>query len=375
MTFDDILGHQHLKKYLKESIQNKRIAHTQLFVGSEGSGALAMAIAYATEIICSSGNENSLQKCLKLAHPDMHFAFPVAVTDKVKKDPVSSLFMEEWRKFVFEKPYGDLFDWYQYLGIEKKQGVINVNQAREISADLALKSFEGGYKIMIIWMPELMNTECGNRLLKILEEPPAQTVFLLVCQDENQILNTIRSRCQITHIHKFGDETIIQELTRQGVAPETATQIAIRSQGNLKKALDFLQTNTQETLFEQWFVQWVRTAFRAKGNKASIIPLLRWSKEIAKEGRETQKKFLEYCIEVFRQAMLLNYNAPELIYIRFSTTDFKLENFAPFVHHNNIEDIYQELEKAIFHVERNGNINTILTDMSIKLTRLLHTKR
>ena len=374
MKFEEILGHQSIKKYLQASTTNRRIAHAQLFIGEEGIGVLPMAIAYATQIICLEGDENTLRKCENLSHPDLHFAFPTATNSKVKKDPTSSLFMEDWRGFVAENPYGTIFDWYQHIGIENKQGNMGVAEAKEITDKLSLKSFEGGYKVMVIWMAELMNTECANKLLKLLEEPPAKTIFILIAQNEHQILTTILSRCQITRFSKLSDTTIKEGLMLKGVSVEQATSIALRSQGNYKRALNLLENQSDETLFEEWFIRWVRTAFRAKGNKSSILGLLQWSEEISAKGREVQKQFLDYCLEIFRQALMFNYGAIELIYSQFQDTSFQLEKFAPFVHHNNIEAIQNEIETAIYHIERNGNGKVILTDLSIKLTRLLHTK-
>lgn len=374
MNFDNIIGHTHTKKYLLEGISNGRVAHTQLFVGSDGIGTLPMAIAYATEIICANGNEKARIKCNNLSHPDLHFAFPVATTKQVDKNPISSLFMKEWRSFVQEQPYGNLFDWYKFIGVDNKQGQIGVKEAEEITRKLTLKSFEGGYKVMIIWMAELMNNDCSNKLLKLLEEPPAQTIFLLVAENQNQILPTILSRCQITQLYQLGETAIIEGLMNEGIEEIQAKKIALRSQGNYKKALEYA-SQTEDDSFEQWFVKLVRTAYSAKGNKASILELIRWGDELTSKGREVQKQFLEYCLEVFRQAMLLNYQAEELVYMQFPSTNFKLKNFAPYVHNNNIEMIQKEIETAIFHIERNGMGKAVFTDLSIKLIRLIHTKQ
>lgn len=375
MTFQDVLGYEHIKKYLQKTIHEKRIAHTQLFVGEQGTGVLQMAIAYATEIISSSGNPSSKNKCKTFTHPDMHFVFPTATTSKVKKDPVSSLFMQEWRDFITEQPYGTLFDWYQFIGVENKQGIIGVNESKEIYQKLILQSFEGGYKVMIIWGVDCMNTECANKLLKLLEEPPADTIFILVAQNDLDILPTILSRCQITRFPKLGEKIIKEQLIKEGLSESEATSVAFRSQGIYKKALDFVKDISAEKQFEQWFIHWVRTAYSARGNKASVLGLIKWSEEIASQGRETQKQFLNYCLEIFRQAILWNYGAEELVYSRFETPSFKMEKFAPFVHHANICEIQSELEKAIFHIDRNANAKVTLTDLSIKLTRLLHTSK
>ena len=371
---DNILGYDTIKNYLQASVEAGRIPHAQLFVASEGQGGLPMAIAYAT-LILSHDNLKAKAQCAQLAHPDLHFAFPTATNDKVKKDPVSSLFMDEWRTFVKEQPYGTLFDWLVFLGIEKKQANIGVNEAKEITNKLALKSFEGGYKIMIIWMAEKMNVEASNKLLKLLEEPADKTLFLLVVEDENALLDTIKSRCQILRFPPLSEKAIKEALIARGLAEGEATKIALRAQGNYNKALQLMDNKeSEEATFERWFIAWVRTAYRARGNKASIQGLLQWSEEINTVNREMQKQFLLYCAEVFRQALLLNYTASDLVYISFDDPTFELRKFAPFVHGGNIESIHNLIEEAILHVERNGNGKVIFTDVAIKLTRLLHTK-
>ncbi|OWW26800.1 DNA polymerase III subunit delta' [Zobellia sp. OII3] len=381
MLFNTILGLSHIKNHLATSADAGRIPHAQLFVGPEGSGTLPMAIAYAQYIICgNSGGENdgSNESCnLKfgsLSHPDMHFAFPVSNSDKIKSHAVSDHYMEEWRKFVKEQPYGNLFDWYQLIGIEKKQGQIGVDEAQDVVKKLALKSYEGGYKVMLIWMAEKMNTAAANKLLKLIEEPPNKTVFILIAEDEEQIIQTIRSRCQVLHFPPLAEEVMANALVEKGALREEALRIAHEANGNFNKALDLMNSDSEDLVFEKWFVQWVRSAFKAKGNKSAIQDLIMWSEEVAKTGRETQKKFLLYCLAVMRQAMLINFNADELAFMKVHVDGFSLEKFAPFIHENNIITITQELEDAIYHIERNGNSKIILTDLSIKLTRLLHRK-
>ncbi|UMB53064.1 DNA polymerase III subunit delta' [Lutibacter sp. A64] len=377
MNFSEILGQEHLKNHLVKSTDNGRISHAQLFVGKEGTGVLAIAIAYAQYILVSSSTnpETTTVKCEKLMHPDLHFAFPVATNDRIKSKPISNDFLEEWREFVKQKPYGNLFEWLQSIGVENKQGQIGVDEAEQIVKSLTLKSYEGGYKVMIIWMAEKMNTSASNKLLKLLEEPPEKTVFLLVAEDEQQIITTIKSRCQILHFPLLPNEAIEKGLIeKEGVEPSLAAQIAYQSDGNFNKALHLLHNDNADEQFEQWFITWIRAAFKAKGNAAVIQNLISWSETIAKSGRETQKRFLNYCLQFFRQAMLLNYSADTLVFLEPKTPGFKLENFAPFIHSGNILDITNELNDAIYHIERNGNAKIILLDLSIKLTRLLHTK-
>lgn len=382
MLFKDILGLSHIKKHLSSSADAGRIPHAQLFVGPEGCGLLPMALVYAQYVICQNNsgenkgeNEACNLKFNSFSHPDVHFAFPVANSEKVKTKAVSNHYMKEWRQFIQEQPYCNLFDWYRYIEIEKKQGQIGVDEAQDIVKKLYLKSYEGGYKVMLIWMAEKMNTAASNKLLKLIEEPPDKTIFLLLCQDEEQIIQTIKSRCQVVHFPPLAEDAIANALIEVGASKPEAMRIAHEANGNFNKALDLLNNDSEDLIFENWFIQWVRSAFKAKGNKVAIHELLLWGEEVAKTGRETQKNFLHYCIVVMRQALMINYGAEELAYLKIHADGFQLKKFAPFVHENNILDITKELEDAIYHIERNGNAKIIFTDLSIKLTRLLHRKK
>ncbi len=382
MKFSDIVGQNHLKNHLVNSVQKGRIPHAQLFIGPEGSGTLSMALAYAQYMICNnkgSENEGGSAACnLKfdhLQHPDLHFVYPVATTDSIKSNPVSDDFMSSWIDFLKETPYGSVNDWYEAIGIQKKQGNISVHEAASILKKLILKPFEGGYKVMIIWMAEKMNTEAANKLLKLLEEPTDKTVFILIAEDEKAILQTILSRCQILHFNALNEQEIVQGLIEKENCDEVdAYSIAKQAQGNYNKALKLRYNITNEYPFDDWFVTWVRAAFRANKNARVVSDLIKWSDEIAAIGREKQKLFLNHCMELFRQALLLNYSTSELVYMEPKVENFKLKNFAPFVNEHNILEIYQEIEDATYHIERNGNAKMIFTDLSIKLTRLIHKK-
>lgn len=382
MQFSEILGQEHIKSHLTKSADLGRIPHAQLFIGPEGSGTLPMAIAYAQYIICNNQNaetDSSNQACnikfQKTAHPDLYFIYPTVSTEDVKTKPKSIDFIKEWREFLEQNPYAGLFDWYQMLGVKNKQGEIRVDDAQEILKSLALKSYEGGYKVMIIWMADKLNTAAANKLLKLLEEPTDRTVFILISENEEDIIQTIRSRCQVLHFNGLPETTIAEALvSRKSIEPKAALKIAHQAQGNFNKALQLLQPDSESVFFEKWFVDWVRAAFRAKGNAAAIQDLIQWSEQIAGLGRETQKKFLNFCIEMFRQALLLHYQTPSLVYMEPQVEKFQLEKFAPFVNGNNINAIFTELSDAMYHIERNGNAKIILTDLSIKLTRLIHKK-
>jgi len=382
MKFSEILGQDHIKNHLIQSVERGRIPHAQLFVGPEGCGTLPMAIAYAQYILCNNKNgENYNGNCScnlkfsKFSHPDLHFAFPVTTNDKVKSKPVSNFFMEEWRQLLSLQPYGNLIDWYKLLGVENKQGQIGVDEASEIVKSLSLKSYEGGYKVLIIWMAEKMNIACANKLLKLIEEPPNKTIIILISENEEQIINTVLSRCQILHFPALTEENIKSALVeKHGLELSAASKISHRANGNYNRACGLIYRDSEDLQFEEWFIFWVRSAFKAKGSKSSIHDLITWSDEIAKTGRETQKQFLRFCIDFFRQALLLNYGADKLVYFEPKSTNFSIAKFAPFVHNANILEINGELQDAIYHIERNGNSKIILTDLSIKLTRLLHKK-
>ncbi|WP_299062960.1 DNA polymerase III subunit delta' [uncultured Polaribacter sp.] len=376
MLFNQIIGQEHIKKHLKVSAENGRIPHAQLFVGKEGSGTLPMAIAYAQFLLCNFSDNADVcnLKCDKLQHPDLHFAYPVTSNENVKKHPVSSLFLEDWRSFIETQPYGSLFNWLQHIGVENKQGLIGVDEAEEVVKKLRLKSYEGGFKVMIIWMAEKMNIAAANKLLKLIEEPPEKTVFILITESEEQIINTIKSRCQALHFPALSEQDISNTLVvNHQITDNEAAKIAHQAEGNFNKALHLMQNDSSDLVFEEWFIAWIRTAFKAKGNAAVVQQLIEWSDTIAKTGRETQKRFLDYCLQFFRQAMLLNYKSENLVFME-TKTGFDLSKFAPFVHSGNILDIEKELNEAMYHIERNGNAKIILLDLSMKLTRFLHKK-
>ncbi len=376
MLFNQIIGQDHIKKHLQVSAKQGRIPHAQLFIGKEGSGTLLMAVAYAQFLLShfSDNPEISALKCEKLQHPDLHFSFPVTTNDIVKSHPTSNAFLEDWRQFIATQPYGSLFNWLQHIGVENKQGLINVEESEEIVKKLQLKSYEGGFKVMIIWMAEKMHTSAANKLLKLIEEPPQKTIFLLIVEDEEQLLSTIKSRCQALHFPGLSEQDIANSLVvNYQLSENEASNIAHQAEGNYNKALQLMQNDSSDLVFEEWFVAWIRTAFRAKGNVAVVQQLIAWSDTISKTGRETQKRFLEYCLQFFRQALLFNYKSEQLVFLE-TKTNFELSKFAPFVHSSNILDIEKEISDAMYHIERNGNPKIILLDLSVKLTRFLHKK-
>jgi len=374
MTFEGIIGQSFLTTHLKQGIDSGRIPHAQLYVGKQGVGGLPMAIAYADYLM--KHQEGGVNNMNPLTHPNIHFVYPVTTSDKVKSKPISSNYLTEWRSFVETNPYGSINDWYDIVGVGNKQGAIGVEEANDVVSKISLKAFNGGYKVTIIWMAEKMSSLCSNKLLKLIEEPADKTVIILVTEDEEQLINTIRSRCQTVHLNLLSEDTIKNTLiTAHNTEDVLAQNIAHQSEGSYRRALDILSQEPKDQQFETWFIAWVRTAFQAKKNKQSINNLMAWSDEISKAGREIQKQFLDYSLRFFRQALLYNYGAKELVFINLNDKSFKIQNFAPFIDASNILEISKEIELANYHIERNANAKIVLTDLSIKLTRLLHQEK
>ncbi|MGB3590295.1 MAG: DNA polymerase III subunit delta' [Nonlabens sp.] len=372
MRYTDILGLEYIKAHLKATVTNERIAHAQLFVGATGNGILPLALAYARNILCPSDLQGCHTQMVALAHPDVHFAFPVASTPTSGTKPTSDLFIKHWRSFLRTNPYGSLADWYQMAGIEKKNAEIRVVEAQAIMKKLSLKSYEGGFKILIVWAADRMNTEASNKLLKLIEEPPNKTVILLLAEKEELVLNTIKSRCQILHVPKLSTDNLASGLVDKfSITTSKAQSIARQADGDFNKAIQFYENRNEDLQFENWVVNWVRTAFQAKKKPAAIAELLDWSHQIAGLNRETQKRFLNYCLEFFRQAMLLNYKAGAAVYFE-SASGFDLKKLAPFITGSRMLNIQRELQDAIFHIDRNANGKVVLSDMAISLTRIIH---
>jgi len=375
MKFEDVLGQDHIKNHLITTTDSGRVPHAQLFIGKEGSGTLPLAIAYAYYVLYGKDN-TYYSKYKDFLHPDLHFIYPTITTKDIKK-PKSVDFLADWQKFLTDNPYGSLFDWQNKIGDLSKNCEIRVEDAQSVLKTLSLKSFHGGYKILIVWQADKMNNACANKLLKIIEEPPEKTLIILITEKQEVILQTIKSRCQTINIKPLNEEVIAKRLvSKYSVNENIAKKIAYQSQGDFNKAIQIIQNKNIFPL-DKWFVGLNRNAFRAKRNPSIIFEYLKWAEEIAKEGKETQKKFLSYCIDIYRQALLLNYKSEDLLYIKpdeksFNDEKFTLQSFSPYINGSNIHGIFKELSDAIYHIERNGNVKLILTDLSIKITHLIH---
>ena len=373
MRFDQIYGHESQIKALRESISLGRVPHAQLFTGPEGVGMLAIAIAFMRAVFCQEPNADKSSCDLKfdrLTHPDLHFIFPVAANTKVKTKPTSDHFLQDWRLFVENSRFGTLFDWYQQLEIENKQGQIGVLDSEEITKKLSLTAYEGGWKGVVVWQADKLNLAAANKLLKLVEEPPEKTLLIFISNHEDQVLETLRSRCQGVRFSLLPENAISKALISYGTARELAESVSSQANGQLSRALHLMRV--EGAPFEGWFVSWMRTAFKAKRNKGSVVELLNWSQQIAGVGRETQKQFLLFSIDLFRQALLIKYGVSELTSYR-PKGNFEFSRFSNYVHNGNIHLIVSELESAYLHVERNGSAKMIFSDLSLKLTKHIHT--
>ena len=372
MLFKDIIGQEDVKRRLIQSVNENRVSHAQLFFGAEGVGILPMAIAYTQYVSCenklptdSCGVCSSCLKFNKLAHPDLHFIYPVAST-KSNSKPISSDFINEWRELFLENPYFNQKDWNEKLGLENQQPIINVNDCNEIIKKLSLKSYESEYKIIIMWMVEKLNYSAAPKLLKILEEPPEKTLFILISENTDLIIKTILSRTQMVKLPRISDNDILKALLNIGnTDDESLKHLVLQAEGNYNYALKlFNDTNTSGYFFKE-FSEWMRVCY-AK----DYINLVGWVDGMSKIGRERLKSFFKYSSDMIRECIQLNCLKNDEIALNFDEQNFAIK-FSKFIHASNCIYIVDELEKGAFHIERNGNPKIVLLDLSLKLSDLL----
>lgn len=369
MQFKAIIGQEDIKGQLVASVREGRIPHAQLFSGPSGVGKLQLAIAYAQYLACpnrsatdSCGTCPSCLQYQKLQHPDLHFAFPIVKDDR---GDVCDDFAAQWRDIILTRGYFDLEDWYKALGVETKQGTIYEKESSEILRKLSLKAFGDGYKVMIIWLPEKMNTICANKLLKLLEEPPEKTLFLLVCEHPDQLLSTILSRVQEIRVPRLSEEELTKHFDADIAHISNGSYLAAKK---LSRSGDS-DISERESYFDQ-FVALMRNAWNVghKKDYASLQALRKWSLEIAdsKVGRERQKAFLQYAQQQVRENYIYNLSHPEMNYQTTKESQFSIR-FAPFINDNNVEKIMHELEKAEVQIGQNGNAKIIFFDLCLQM--------
>lgn len=379
MQFKDVIGQDEVKQRLRLSVMEGRIPHAQLFTGSAGAGKLPLALAYAQYIACPNRTEHdscgTCPTCLQfkhLQHPDLHFAFPIVKTDG---GDTCNDFMPQWRQQLLTQPYFDIDDWYRTLGVETKQGIIYEKESSEIMRKLSLKSFGDGYKFMLIWLPEKMNIACANKLLKLLEEPPEKTLFLLISEQPELLLSTIVSRTQEIRVPRLTESDIADELIRsRGIAGADAGDLAHIANGSLTAACKLADANEQNSLFFNDFVALMRNAWLVGQRKdySTLLSLRKWSLDIAdaKVGRERQKAFLQYAQRQVRENYIANFHQPAMNYQTGAERAFSAK-FAPFIHNDNVERIMNQLSNAEAQITQNGNAKIIFFDLCLQMIVLI----
>ena len=374
MLFKEIIGQKEIITNLLKMATEQRVGHALLFSGSEGTGKLGLAIAFARYLNCENpGETDSCQECSscrkysKLIHPDLHFVFPVAATKNSGNNPVSDDFLPAWRESLFLNPYMRLFQWYEYMGIENKQGSISKNESLQIIRKLSLKNFEATYKVMIIWMAEKMNIFAANKLLKILEEPPQNTVFILITEAADQIIPTILSRARIIEIPRIDKISMGNAIRdRHDIQDHKRIDDFIRlADGNYLQLMEAVK-ETEETRYHfDMFVRFMRICF-----SIDIVGISSWIDEMAKPGREVQKQFFQYALRLIRGNFILNVKAGDIDLLSDEEKDFS-SRFSKFIHPGNVLSIYDELNKASAHIEYNGYSRLIFFDLALKMAKLL----
>ncbi len=370
MQFSAVVGHHELKKHLIDEVKNQKISHAQLFLGKPGYGPLPMALAFVQYLFCeaptendSCGQCNACRKISHLQHPDVHFSFPTVQT--ISK--ISDGLLPEWRELLSTQPYFDLNTWIKHMDVKERKPIIGRDESQEIIRKLSLRSYEGGYKVMIVWMAEEMNTTCANKLLKIIEEPPDKTLFILIAEAQEQMLQTILSRTQKVVVPRIHMDDISAYLRgKYQLGADSADSIAARSDGDLLEAMEAAAEGVAQEAYHEQFVQLMRVCY-----KKNVLDMMQWAEQVSSVGKEQQKQFLRYGLHMMRQSMLKNYTDDQLT--RVSTKeDAFLQNFARFITGNNILDFNSLFNDSVYQIERNANAKILFTNLCFQVMRFIH---
>ncbi|WP_321279758.1 DNA polymerase III subunit [Marinifilum fragile] len=372
MQFKDIIGHKEVKQRFIQTVRENRVSHAQLLIGPKGVGKLSMAIAFAQYVSCLDKKDNdscgvcsSCKKYAKLVHPDLHFVFPV-VKGKGFTNPVSDNFIELWRSQIESDSYFDIGDWYRTLGVDNSQGMIYSGESNEIIRKLSLKTYESDYKVMIIWLPEKMHSSCANKLLKMIEEPPSKTLFFMVSEEPDKILQTILSRTQLIKIPAIDTESLAVAAKNDFNLNDQELKNVVRlSEGSYRKARILIQNSDENAENFENFINIMRHCYARK-----VLDIMDWAEEIATIGRERQKSFLNYAVRMIRENFILNLKQPEMVYLSGEEMNFS-QRFSPFINEDNVWMISDELSKAYTDIERNANAKIVFLDLGLKLVKLL----
>ena len=372
MDWSEVIGQKEAQERLIQMVREDRLPHAMMLCGPVGSGKLALAIAFGCYLLsrseeCGVRSEES-PMLQKLEHPDLHFTYPTIKLPSMSADhkPVSDDFAKEWHEQVMQSPYFTMEEWMAAMGGENQQAIITAGESDELVRKLSLKSSQGGYKVSIVWLPERMNIECANKLLKLIEEPPQQTVFIMVSEEPEKLLETIRSRVQRIDIRKTDNEDIRQALIeRRGIDEDSALRISRRANGNWLAAIEELQADSENGLFLDMYKTLMRLAYQRK-----IKELRKWSEQMAAMGREKQKRWLNYFLRMTRENFMYNFQEEELNYMTSEEEAFA-SNFARFVNEGNILPISDMANLAIRDIGQNANAKIVFFDFALQMIVLL----
>lgn len=370
MKFNDVIGQKEAKQRLMQMYGENRLPHAIMLCGPSGCGKMALALAFACHILRGGTEEDGKGEAMlaKMEHPDLHFTYPTIKRPGMGSDhkPVSGDFAAEWHSMIMQSPYFTMDRWMRAMGAENQQAIITAGESDELTRKLSLKSSQGGYKISVIWLPERMNIECANKLLKMIEEPPSHTLFIMVCNEPEKLLETIRSRTQTVRVRKIDEESIRKALIeRRSISEDAAGRIARMANGDWTKAVELTETGSENDLFLDMFQSLMRLAYMRR-----IKDLKRWSETMQGLGREKQKRFLEYFLRLIRENFMYNFQCPELTYMSQREEDFA-HNFARFVNENNIIPINELANRAIRDIGQNANGKIVFFDMALQMIVLL----
>ena len=369
--FEQVIGQQEAQARLLQMEEEQRLPHALMLCGPMGAGKMALAMGFARHLLIASNQQSSANAEAMLAkweHPDLHFTYPTIKLPSMSADhkPVSDDFAKEWHELIMAGPYFPMNEWLEQMGGENQQAIITAGESDALIRKLSLKSSQGGYKVSLIWLPERMNIECANKILKLLEEPPQQTIFLLVCEEPEKLLETIRSRVQRVDIKRLTEEDIQEGLTsKRGLTEENARRVARMANGSWIKALELLSIDSENEFFLDMFQTLMRLAYQRK-----VKDLKTWSERMAGMGREKQKRFLEYFLRLVRENFVYNFQTPELCYMSQREEDFA-KNFARFINEANIIPISDLANLAIRDIGQNANGKIVFFDFALQMIVLL----
>ena len=367
MSFDEVIGQREAQERLMQMVGEGRLPHALMLCGPEGAGKMALAMAFGCRLL-DDGRASSKAMLEKMEHPDLHFTYPTIKLPSMSSDhkPVSDDFAREWHELIMDGPYFTMDQWMQAMGGENQQAIITAGESDDLVRKLSLKSSQGGYKVSIVWLPERMNIECANKLLKLIEEPPQQTVFIMVCEEPDKLLETIRSRVQRIDVKKIDTADLQLALVeRRGISEDAARRIARLANGNWLKALDELQVGSENEQFLDMYISLMRLAYQRK-----IKDLRRWSEAMAGFGREKQKRWLTFFLRMARENFMYNFKQEELVYMTQKEEDFA-RNFARFINEDNILAINELANRAIRDIGQNANAKIVFFDLALQMIVLL----